>query len=200
MMSEEQEEQQQEQQTEPEAVEARLKTYYREEIVPDLMDEFDLESPMAVPKLDKIVLNIGLGEGGKDSSVMDEAQRVLRVITGQQPAVTKARKDVAAFNIRTGLPIGCKVTLRDERAHEFLDRLVSIALPRIRDFRGLSPGSFDGDGNYSLGLEEHVVFPEVDVDEYDNTFGMDITVCTTADHDELARALLTRLGMPFREE
>ena len=200
MSEEQQEEIQEEQQTATEPVKARLKTYYHEEVVPELMDEHDLDNKMAAPKLDKIVINIGLGEDGKDSSMMDEAQRVLRVITGQQPVVTRARKDIAAFNIRTGLPIGCKVTLRRERAYEFLDRLVSIALPRIRDFRGLSPTSFDGGGNYSLGLQEQVVFPEVDVDEYENTFGMDITVCTTAEDDELARGLLTKLGMPFRQE
>jgi len=197
MMSEEQQE---EQQTETEAPEARLKTYYRDTVVPELMDEFELDNTMAVPRLDKIVINIGLGEDGKDSGIMEEAQKVLKDITGQQPAVTKARKDVAAFNIRTGLPIGTKVTLREERAYEFLDRLVSIALPRIRDFRGLPPSSFDGGGNYSLGLEEHVVFPEINVDEFENTFGMDITMCTTAESDELAQALLAKLGMPFREE
>ena len=197
MMSEEQQE---EQQTETEPVEARLKTYYRDQVVPELMDEFNLDNAMAVPKLEKVVINIGLGEDGKDSSVMDEAKKVLRVITGQEPAVTKARKDVAAFNIRTGLPIGTKVTLREARAYEFLDRLVSIALPRIRDFRGLSPSSFDGGGNYSLGLEEHVVFPEINVDEFENTFGMDITMVTSAESDELAKALLAKLGMPFQEE
>jgi len=176
----------------------RLRDYYQQEVVPQLMERFGLEGRLAVPRLEKIVLNIGAGEAAEDASVLQDAAATLAAISGQQPLTTRARRSVAGFHLREGMPIGCKVTLRRDRMYEFLDRLVSIALPRVRDFRGLSPDAFDGTGNYSLGVEEAAVFPEVDLDSLNHVFGLDVTVVTTARTDREAFELLSLLGMPFR--
>ena len=178
----------------------RLLQRYQEEMVPELLDRLGLDNSLAVPKLDKIVLNMGLGRATEEQGVIEEATGVMKVISGQKPVVTHARKSVAGFNIRAGIPIGCKVTLRRRRMYEFLDRLISIVLPRIRDFRGLPTRSLDGHGNYSLGIDEHYVFPEVDPDAVENVYGLDVTICTTADTDPEAYELLRLFGLPFREE
>jgi len=177
----------------------RLKARYREEIVPALRDEFSYANIMQVPGLTKIVVNMGVGDAAKDSKLMDGALRDLATITGQKPQVTKARKSIAQFKLREGMPIGCHVTLRGDRMWEFLDRLLSLALPRIRDFRGLSPKQFDGNGNYTFGLNEQSMFHEIDQDRIDRVRGMDITVVTTARTDDEGRALLRHLGFPFKE-
>jgi len=177
----------------------RLKTRYREEIVPALREQFDTKNIMQVPGLTKIVVNMGVGEAARDSKLIDGAIRDLTAITGQKPAVTKARKSIAQFKLREGMPIGCHVTLRGDRMWEFLDRLLSLALPRIRDFRGLSPKQFDGRGNYTFGLTEQVMFHEINQDRIDRSRGMDITVVTTATNDDEGRALLKQLGFPFKE-
>jgi large subunit ribosomal protein L5 len=182
-----------------ERVTPRLKTRYREEILPALKSEFEIKNVMQVPGLTKIVVNMGVGEAARDSKLIEGAIRDLTAITGQKPAVTKARKSIAQFKLREGMPIGCHVTLRGDRMWEFLDRLLSIALPRIRDFRGLSPKQFDGKGNYTFGLTEQVMFHEIDQDKVDRQRGMDITVVTTATNDEEGRALLRQLGFPFAE-
>src|SRR3954449_12732899 len=175
----------------------RLKTRYREEIAGKLRDQFQYENVMQVPGLVKIVVNMGVGDAARDSKLMDGAIRDLTTITGQKPAVTKARKSIAQFKLREGQPIGCHVTLRGDRMWEFLDRTLSLALPRIRDFRGLSPKQFDGHGNYTFGLTEQSMFREIDVDRIDRPRGMDITLVTTATTDEEGRELLRRLGFPF---
>jgi large subunit ribosomal protein L5 len=177
----------------------RLKTRYREEIVPALRSEFDIANIMQVPGLVKIVVNMGVGEAARDSKLIEGAIKDLTVITGQKPMVTKARKSIAQFKLREGMPIGAHVTLRGDRMWEFLDRLLSLALPRIRDFRGLSPQQFDGRGNYTFGLTEQVMFHEIDQDRVDRQRGMDITVVTTATNDDQGRALLKQLGFPFKE-
>ena len=177
----------------------RLKTKYREEIAGKLRDEFKYENVMQIPGLTKIVVNMGVGDAARDSKLIDGAIRDLTTITGQKPAVTKARKSIAQFKLREGQPIGAHVTLRGDRMWEFLDRLLSLALPRIRDFRGLSPKQFDGRGNYTFGLTEQVMFHEIDQDKIDRTRGMDITVVTTATNDAEGRALLRHLGFPFKE-
>src|SRR5258707_2863792 len=177
----------------------RLKTKYREEIAGKLREEFSYENVMQIPGLVKIVVNMGVGDAARDSKLMDGAVRDLTALTGQKPAVTKARKSIAQFKLREGQPIGTHVTLRGDRMWEFLDRLLSLALPRIRDFRGLSPKQFDGRGNYTFGLTEQVMFHEVDVDRVDRQRGMDITIVTTATNDEDCRALLKLLGFPFKE-
>jgi large subunit ribosomal protein L5 len=177
----------------------RLKARYREEILPALQSEFDIKNVMQVPGLTKIVVNMGVGEAARDSKLIEGAIRDLTVITGQKPAVTKARKSIAQFKLREGMPIGAHVTLRGDRMWEFLDRLLSLALPRIRDFRGLSPQQFDGKGNYTFGLTEQVMFHEIDQDKVDRQRGMDITIVTTATNDDEGRALLKRLGFPFTE-
>ncbi|MFE0099619.1 50S ribosomal protein L5 [Streptomyces sp. NPDC059009] len=177
----------------------RLKTKYREEIAGKLRDEFKYENVMQVPGLVKIVVNMGVGDAARDSKLIDGAIRDLTTITGQKPAVTKARKSIAQFKLREGQPIGCHVTLRGDRMWEFLDRTLSLALPRIRDFRGLSPKQFDGRGNYTFGLTEQVMFHEIDQDKIDRVRGMDITVVTTATNDAEGRALLRHLGFPFKE-
>ena len=177
----------------------RLKTKYREEIAGKLRDEFKYENVMQIPGLVKIVVNMGVGDAARDSKLIDGAIRDLTTITGQKPAVTKARKSIAQFKLREGQPIGAHVTLRGDRMWEFLDRLVSLALPRIRDFRGLSPKQFDGRGNYTFGLTEQVMFHEIDQDKIDRVRGMDITVVTTATNDAEGRALLRHLGFPFKE-
>jgi large subunit ribosomal protein L5 len=177
----------------------RLKTRYREEIIPALRSEFEIANIMQVPGLTKIVVNMGVGEAARDSKLIEGAIRDLTAITGQKPTVTRARKSIAQFKLREGMPIGAHVTLRGDRMWEFLDRLLSLALPRIRDFRGLSPNQFDGRGNYTFGLTEQVMFHEVDQDRIDRTRGMDITVVTTATTDDQGRALLKHLGFPFAE-
>lgn len=177
---------------------SRLQTAYREEVVGQLMDKFGYRTVMQVPRIEKIILNMGVGEAIADKKVMENAVSDLRLIAGQQPIVTKARKSVAAFKIREGWAIGCKVTLRRERMYEFLDRLISIAIPRVRDFRGLSPKAFDGRGNYSLGMKEQIVFPEIDYDKIDALRGLDITITTSAPTDEEGRALLEAFKFPFR--
>ena len=177
----------------------RLKARYREEIIPALRSEFDIANIMQVPGLTKIVVNMGVGEAARDSKLIEGAIRDLTAITGQKPAVTKARKSIAQFKLREGMPIGAHVTLRGDRMWEFLDRLLSLALPRIRDFRGLSPKQFDGRGNYTFGLTEQVMFHEINQDKIDRSRGMDITVVTTATNDDEGRALLKQLGFPFKE-
>ncbi|MFJ4687373.1 50S ribosomal protein L5 [Streptomyces sp. NPDC091377] len=177
----------------------RLKTKYREEIAGKLRDEFSYENVMQVPGLVKIVVNMGVGDAARDSKLIEGAIRDLTTITGQKPAVTKARKSIAQFKLREGQPIGAHVTLRGDRMWEFLDRTLSLALPRIRDFRGLSPKQFDGRGNYTFGLTEQVMFHEIDQDKIDRVRGMDITVVTTATNDAEGRALLRHLGFPFKE-
>ncbi|MGV9312255.1 50S ribosomal protein L5 [Streptomyces sp. NPDC003691] len=177
----------------------RLKTKYREEIKGKLLEEFSYENVMQVPGLVKIVVNMGVGDAARDSKLIDGAIKDLTTITGQKPAVTKARKSIAQFKLREGQPIGAHVTLRGDRMWEFLDRTLSLALPRIRDFRGLSPKQFDGRGNYTFGLTEQVMFHEIDQDKIDRVRGMDITVVTTATNDDEGRALLRHLGFPFKE-
>jgi large subunit ribosomal protein L5 len=177
----------------------RLKARYREEIVAQLRDDFSYGNVMQVPGLVKIVVNMGVGDAAKDSKLMDGAIRDLATVTGQKPQVTKARKSIAQFKLREGMPIGAHVTLRGDRMWEFLDRLLSLALPRIRDFRGLSPKQFDGNGNYTFGLNEQSMFHEIDQDRIDRVRGMDITVVTTATSDDEGRALLRHLGFPFKE-
>lgn len=182
-----------------ENVPARLKLRYAEEIKPALTEQFGYANPMQVPRVTKVVVNMGVGDAARDSKLIDGAVRDLTSITGQKPLVTKARKSIAQFKLREGMPIGAHATLRGERMWEFLDRLVSVALPRIRDFRGLSPAQFDGRGNYTFGLNEQSVFYEIDQDRIDRVRGMDITVVTTAANDDEGRALLRRLGFPFKE-
>lgn len=176
----------------------RLKTQYIDVIKGDLTKEFGYANVMQVPQLDKVVLNMGIGEAVADSKKVQSAAADLALIAGQKPVITKARKSIATFKLREGMPVGVKVTLRKNRMYEFLDRLVNIALPRVRDFRGLNEKSFDGRGNYSMGLKEHIVFPEIDYDKVEDVLGMDIIICTTASNDDEARALLKGLNFPFR--
>jgi large subunit ribosomal protein L5 len=177
----------------------RLKQRYREELVPRLQQELGYENPMQVPRLEKIVLNVGVGEAAREAKALDGALADLAVITGQKPQVTRAKKSIASFKLRAGMSIGAKVTLRGDRMWEFLDRLLATALPRIRDFRGLDPRAFDGRGNFTIGLTEQLVFPEIDYDQVDQVRGMDITIVTTASSDDEGRALLRALGAPLRE-
>ncbi len=181
-------------------VEARLKRRYNDEIRPGLMERFGYSSIMQVPKLVKVTLNMGVGDAKQDSRMLEAAQEQLATIAGQRPSVRRARKSIAAFKLREGMPVGLSVTLRDERAYEFLDRLTSVALPRLRDFRGLKRTSFDGRGNYSMGIREQIIFPEIDYDQVDQVRGLDVTITTTATNDEEARALLEALGLPFARE
>ena len=183
-----------------ERVPPRLQSRYRSEIVPALREQFGYANVMQVPGLTKIVVNMGVGEAARDSKLIEGAVRDLTAITGQKPQVTRARKSIAQFKLREGMPIGAHVTLRGDRMWEFLDRLLSLALPRIRDFRGLSPRQFDGRGNYTFGLTEQVMFHEIDQDRIDRSRGMDVTVVTTATNDEEGRALLRQLGFPFKEQ
>jgi large subunit ribosomal protein L5 len=180
-------------------VPARLKVQFDEAIRKRLTEQFGYQSRMQVPQLDKVVINMGIGEGVADRKKVDAAATDLSLISGQKPIITKARKSIATYKLRDGQAIGCKVTLRKARMYEFLDRLINIALPRVRDFRGLNPKSFDGRGNYSLGIKEHIVFPEIDYDKTSEVWGMDITVCTTARTDDEARALLAAFNFPFRQ-
>ena len=177
----------------------RLKDKYEKEVAPALMKEFSYSNVMQVPRLEKISLNVGLGEAITNIKLLDSVQMEMTAIAGQKAVITKAKKAIATFKLRAGMPIGCRVTLRRTRMYEFLDRFISLALPRIRDFRGINPKSFDGMGNYSLGVKEQYIFPEVDYDKVQIVHGMDITICTTAKTDNEARALLKHFGMPFRD-
>ena len=177
---------------------ARLKERYQKEVAPAIAKEFGIENPMAVPRLDKIVLNMGMGEAVANAKVLDTAVEELKAIAGQKPVITRAKKSIASFKLRQGMPIGVMVTLRGEQMYEFFDRLVSIALPRVRDFRGVSPKAFDGRGNYTIGIREQLIFPEIDFNKVDKLRGMNISIVTTARDDDQARSLLKALGMPFR--
>jgi large subunit ribosomal protein L5 len=179
---------------------ARLKERYTTEIRPSLMERFGYSTPMQAPRIDKITVNMGVGDAKTDGKLLDEASTQLARITGQQPSVRRARKSIAAFKLREGMAVGVSVTLRGERAYEFLDRLMSLAIPRIRDFRGLSPRSFDGRGNYSMGVREQIIFPEIDYDKVDQVRGLDIAITTTAKTDEESYALLEAFGMPFAKD
>jgi large subunit ribosomal protein L5 len=177
---------------------ARLKNYYLKEVVPALTKEFNYKNPMQVPKMQKIVVNMGLGEAIQNVKIIDNAVQELAMITGQKPIVTKAKKSIATFKLRQGMAIGCSVTLRKEMMYEFFDRLVNVALPKVRDFRGISPRAFDGRGNFSIGLQEQIIFPEIEYDKVEKIKGMNITIVTTAKTDEEARALLRLMGVPFK--
>ena len=177
----------------------RLKALYRETIAPKLKDDLGLQNVMQIPKLEKVVLNMGVGDAVNDRKSIDNAFEEMQAIAGQKPVVTKAKKSIAGFKVREQMALGVKVTLRKDRMYEFLDRLITIALPRVRDFRGLNPKSFDGRGNFAMGLKEHIVFPEIDYDKVETQRGMDIIVCTTASNDEHARALLKEFNFPFRK-
>lgn len=177
----------------------RLKTQYRETIADDLMKEFDYASIMQIPKVDKITVSVGVGEAVNNKKLLDSAVKEIEQITGQKAVRTKARKSISNFKIREGMEIGAKVTLRGAYMWEFLDRLINVALPRVKDFRGINPNAFDGHGNYSLGVTEQIIFPEIDYDDIERVSGMNIAICTTAETDEEARSLLAKLGMPFRK-
>jgi large subunit ribosomal protein L5 len=179
---------------------ARLEESYRKEVFPKLMKDFNFKNPMQVPRILKITCNIGVGEASRNAKVLDVAHEQLTIITGQKPVIRKARKSIAAFKLREGMPVGTKVTLRRQRMYEFLDRLISIGLPRVRDFRGISPKAFDGRGNYTLGVRDILIFPEVDYQKIEGTMGMNITISTSAPSDDQALALLTGLGMPFQKD
>ncbi|MBA2735669.1 MAG: 50S ribosomal protein L5 [Pyrinomonadaceae bacterium] len=178
---------------------ARLKDKYKKEIAPAIAKEFGIENPMAIPRIEKVVVNMGMGEAIANAKVLDTAVEELKAVTGQKPVVTKAKKSIAAFKLRQGMNIGAMVTLRGDRMYEFLDRLISVALPRVRDFRGISAKAFDGRGNYTLGVREQLIFPEIDFNKVDKTRGMNISIVTTAKTDEQARSLLKAMGMPFRQ-
>lgn len=178
---------------------ARLRERYQKEIAPAVAKEFGIRNPMAIPRLDKIIVNMGMGEAIANAKVLDTAVEELKAIVGQKPVITKAKKSIASFKLRQGMPIGVVVTLRGERMYEFFDRLVSVALPRVRDFRGVSPKAFDGRGNYTIGIKEQLIFPEIDFNKVDKQRGMNISIVTTARNDEQAHALLKGLGMPFRQ-
>jgi large subunit ribosomal protein L5 len=182
-----------------ERVTPRLKTYFEEVVRPKLAEEFGYKNRMQVPVLDKVVINMGIGEGVNDRKKVEQAAADLGLIAGQKAVITKARKSIATFKVRDGQAIGCKVTLRKTRMYEFIDRLINIGLPRVRDFRGLNPKSFDGGGNYTIGIKEHIIFPEIDYDKATDIWGMDITVCTSAKTDAEARALLAAFNFPFRQ-
>jgi large subunit ribosomal protein L5 len=177
---------------------ARLKNYYLEKVVPALIEEFNYKNPMQVPKMEKIVVNMGLGEAISNVKIIDGAVLEMAMITGQKPVVTKAKKSIATFKLRQGMPIGCSVTLRKEIMYEFFDRLVNVALPKVRDFRGISPNAFDGRGNFSIGLQEQIIFPEVEYDKVEKVKGMNITIVTTAKTDKEAMVLLKLMGVPFK--
>ncbi|MCD6255094.1 MAG: 50S ribosomal protein L5 [Deltaproteobacteria bacterium] len=178
---------------------ARLQEYYEKEVVPQLMKEMGYKNPMQVPRLVKIVINMGIGEATQNIKVLDAAVEELAIIAGQRPIIRRAKRSIAAFKLKAGMPIGCKVTLRRERMYDFLDKLIHFALPRVRDFKGLSAKSFDGRGNYSIGIREHIIFPEINYDKIDKIKGMNITFVTTAKTDKEGRALLKKLGLPLRE-
>lgn len=178
---------------------ARLREKYKNEIAPALAKEFEIKNPMAIPRIEKIVVNMGLGEASANAKILDVATEELKAVTGQKPVVTKAKKSIAAFKLRQGMAIGTMVTLRGNRMYEFLDRLISVALPRVRDFRGISGKAFDGRGNYTLGIREQLIFPEIDFNKVDKSRGMNISIITTAQNDDQARSLLKAMGMPFRQ-
>jgi large subunit ribosomal protein L5 len=178
---------------------SQLQTQYQEQIAPKLKENFKYTNVHQIPKIDKVVLNMGLGEAIQNIKILDSAVEELMAIAGQRPVVTRAKKSIAAFKLREGMPIGCMVTLRGKRMFDFLEKLINVALPRVRDFRGISPKAFDGAGNYSLGVREHIIFPEIEYDKIDNIKGMNITIVTTAKSDEEGRELLTLMGMPFRK-
>jgi len=178
---------------------ARLQEYYEKEVVPQLMEEMGYKNPMQVPRLVKIVINMGIGEATQNIKVLDAAVEELAIIAGQRPIIRRAKRSIAAFKLKVGMPIGCKVTLRRERMYDFLDKLIHFALPRVRDFKGLSAKSFDGRGNYSIGIREHIIFPEINYDKIDKIKGMNITFVTTAKTDEEGKALLKKLGLPLRD-
>jgi large subunit ribosomal protein L5 len=182
------------------ATTARLKTKYTDEIRPALIERFDYSTPMQAPRIEKITVNMGVGDAKQDSKLLEAATEQLATIAGQRPSVRRARKSIAQFKVREGMPVGVAVTLRGQRAYEFLDRLMSVAIPRIRDFRGLNPRAFDGRGNYSMGVREQIIFPEIDYDEIDQVRGLDITITTSAASDEEAFALLEAIGMPFSKD
>ena len=186
--------------TSDEAMQARLKQRYFEEIRPQLVERFGYSSPMQAPRIEKVTVNMGVGDAKQDAALLEAASDQLAVITGQRPSVRRARKSIAQFKVREGMPVGLAVTLRGERSYEFLDRLMAVAIPRIRDFRGLSPRAFDGRGNYSLGIREQIIFPEVDYDQVDQVRGLDVTITTTASTDAESFALLQALGMPFARD
>jgi len=177
---------------------ARLYDLYKQEIVPELMKKYQYKNVMQVPKIDRVILNIGAGEAVQNPKALDGAVNDLTIISGQKPVITRAKKSIAGFKLREGMAIGCKVTLRGERMYEFLDKLINLALPRVRDFRGVSPQAFDGRGNYSLGIKEQTIFPEIEYDKIDKIRGMEVVIVTTAKNDEEARELLRSMGMPFR--
>lgn len=178
---------------------ARLREFYLNEIVPGMTKKFGYKNMMEVPKLDKIVINMGVGEAKENAKLLEAAAKDMEIITGQKPVITKAKKSIANFKLREGMSIGCKVTLRGERMYDFADRLINLALPRVRDFRGINPNAFDGRGNYALGIKEQLIFPEIEYDKIDKVRGMDVVFVTTAKTDEEARELLTGFGMPFRK-
>jgi large subunit ribosomal protein L5 len=178
---------------------ARLKEFYKEKVAPALKKEFSYANPMQIPAVSKIVVNMGCGEASQNSKLIEGALADMTAITGQKPVITRARKSIANFKLRDGMPVGCRVTLRGEQMWEFLDRLVNVALPRIRDFKGVSPKSFDGRGNFTLGIREQIIFPEIEYDKVDKVRGMDITICTTANTNDEGRALLKQFSMPFRK-
>lgn len=180
------------------ANEPRLKKVYKDEVIPLLGKEFEYKNPMEIPKVTKVILNMGLGEAIQNVKVLESAQAELTAVSGQKPVITKAKRSIANFKLREGMPIGCMVTLRGERMYHFLDKLFNIALPRVRDFRGVSPKAFDGRGNYSMGITEQIIFPEIDYDKIDKIKGLNITIVTSAKSDEEGRVLLKSLGMPFR--
>jgi large subunit ribosomal protein L5 len=179
---------------------ARLKELFVNEVAPALMKKFNYKSPMQVPRIEKVVINMGVGEAVQNPKALDGAVEDLTLISGQKPVITRAKKSIAGFKVREGMPIGAKVTLRGERMYHFLDKLINVALPRVRDFRGVSPKSFDGRGNYNLGLKEQLIFPEISYDKVDKVRGMDVVIVTSAKTDEEARELLTLMGMPFRKQ
>jgi large subunit ribosomal protein L5 len=178
---------------------ARLREKYQNEVAPKLAEQFRYKSTMQIPKLEKIVINMGLGEAIQNIKILDSAAEELGQLTGQKPVITRARQSIAAFKLRKGMPIGCMVTLRGDRMYEFFDKLVNVALPRVRDFRGISSKALDGRGNYTLGIKEHIIFPEIDYDKIDKIKGMNITIVTTAPNDDEARTLLALMGMPFKQ-
>ncbi|HXH64446.1 MAG TPA: 50S ribosomal protein L5 [Mariprofundaceae bacterium] len=177
---------------------ARLKDYYKSTVMPEMQKQFGYTNPMQMPKITKVVVNMGVGEAAQNRKELDGALVDIAAITGQKPVITRARKSIANFKLREGMPVGCRVTLRGDRMWEFLDRLINVTLPRIRDFKGVNPRSFDGRGNYTLGLKEQIIFPEIDYDKVDKIRGMDVTICTTATNNEEGRELLRKFSMPFR--
>jgi large subunit ribosomal protein L5 len=177
---------------------ARLKDYYKSSVVPEMQKQFGYKNPMQMPKITKVVVNMGVGEAAQNRKELDGALEDMAAITGQKPVITRARKSIANFKLREGMPVGCRVTLRGDRMWEFLDRLINVTLPRIRDFKGVNPRSFDGRGNYTLGLKEQIIFPEIDYDKVDKIRGMDVTICTTATNNDEGRELLRQFSMPFR--